>query len=108
MDDIESPLWFNAKNTFVLPEELRSETAQKACRYDFDRAIGVLGERLGDNTFLMGDEFTVPDLLLGHCANWAQIGAGWEIADESVLAYFDRVRSRPAYRRAIEVRDSFG
>lgn len=108
MDDIESPLWFNAKNTFVLPEELRSETAQKACRYDFDRAIGVLGERLGSNAYVMGSEFTLPDLLLGHCANWAQIGAGWEIDDGSVLAYFDRVRSRPAYRRAIEVRDSFG
>lgn len=107
MDDIESPLWFNAKNTFILPEELRSETAMTACRYDFDRAIGVLGERLGEKTFVMGEEFTVPDLLLGHCANWAQVGAGWEVPEGSVLAYFDRVRSRPAYKRAIEIRDGF-
>ncbi len=107
MDDIESPLWFNAKNTFILPEELLSETAKRACRYDFDRAIGVLGERLGDSTFVMGEEFTVPDLLLGHCANWAQIGAGWDIPEGPVRAYSDLVRLRPAYKRAIKIRDSF-
>lgn len=107
MDDIESPLWWNAKHTFILPEELRNETAQKACRYDFDRAVSVLSERLGANTYVMGDEFTVPDILFGHCANWAQHGAGWEITAGPVLDYFDRVRARPAMERAIKIRDSF-
>ena len=32
LDDVDSILWFNAKNTFVLPEELRSEKAREACR----------------------------------------------------------------------------
>lgn len=107
MDDIESPLWFNAKNSFILPEELRSETAQKACRYDFDRALGVLETRLGQKTFCMGDEFTVPDILLGHCANWAQKGAEWVLPAGPAVSYFDRVRDRPAYHRAIEVRERF-
>ncbi|MCH9809054.1 MAG: glutathione S-transferase family protein [Alphaproteobacteria bacterium] len=107
MDDIESPLWFNAKNTFILPEDLRSETAQKACKYDFERAVGVLSERLGTNTYVMGEEFTVPDILLGHCANWAQHGAGWEIPAGAALEYFDRVRARPAMQRAIKIRDSY-
>lgn len=107
MDDIESPLWFNAKNSFILPEELRSETAQKACRYDFDRALKVLETRLGTNTFVTGDEFTVPDILMGHCANWAQKGAEWEIPASPALDYFDRVRDRPAYHRAVEVRGRY-
>ncbi|MBU1212251.1 MAG: glutathione S-transferase family protein [Alphaproteobacteria bacterium] len=107
VDDIESPLWFNAKNTFILPEDLRSETAQKACRYDFDRALGVLETRLGQKTYVMGDEFTVPDILLGHCANWAQKGAEWELSAGSARDYFDRVRDRPAYHRAIAVRDRY-
>ncbi|MGI9464874.1 MAG: glutathione S-transferase N-terminal domain-containing protein, partial [Aestuariivirgaceae bacterium] len=42
LDDVDSLLWFSAKNTFVLPEELRSETAQKACKFDFDRSMGFL------------------------------------------------------------------
>lgn len=107
MDDIESPLWFNAKNDFILPEELRSQTAMKACRYDFDRAIGILETRLGDKQFCTGDDFTVPDILLGHCANWAQKGAEWEIPAGPALDYFDRVRDRPAYHRAMEVRNRY-
>lgn len=107
MDDIESPLWFNAKNDFILPEELRSETAMRACHYDFCRALGVLEARLGDKTYCTGDQFTVPDILLGHCANWAQKGAAWEIPAGPALDYFDRVRDRPACLRAMEVRDRY-
>lgn len=107
MDDIESPLWFNAKHTFILPEDLRSDTARKACRYDFDRALSVLETRLGEKTYLMGEEFTVPDILMGHCANWAQLGAEWELPASAALDYFDRVRDRPAYHRAFEVRNRY-
>ncbi len=105
LDDVDSVLWFKAKNTFVLPEELRSETAQDACKYEFDRAMGFLETRLGSSTYVMGDEFTVPDLVLGHCAGWAVNGAGWEIPDGPVADYVERVRSRPACVRALEIRD---
>ncbi len=107
MDDVELALWFNAKNTFILPVALRSETAQAACRYEFERAMKVLETRLGANTYVMGEQFTVPDLLLGHCANWAEHDAGWKLPNGSPLEYFERVRSRPGYLRAVEVRDRF-
>ena len=45
--------------------------------------------------------FTIPDLLLGHCANWAQ-GAKFEIPEGPVADYFKRVTDRPAYQRAKE------
>lgn len=107
LDDVDSVLWFNAKNTFVLPEELRSKTAQKACRYEFDRSIKILETRLGDNAYMMGDSFTVPDLLLGHCAGWAINGAGWAISSKPVSDYVERVRSRPACVKALEIRETF-
>lgn len=107
LDDVDSVLWFNAKNTFVLPEELRSETAQKACRFEFDKAMKILEQRLGDKTYVMGDEFTLPDLLLGHCAGWAVNGAGWIVEPKSVADYFERVRSRPACQKALEIRETF-
>lgn len=107
LDDIDSALWFNAKNTFVLPEELRSETARKACRYEFDKALAIMETRLGDKTYVMGDDFTVPDLILGHCAGWAINGAGWTIASKPVAAYFERVRSRPACIKALEIRETY-
>ena len=34
IDEIDGALWVNAKHGFILPEELRSETAQKASKHD--------------------------------------------------------------------------
>ncbi|MEO1207409.1 MAG: glutathione S-transferase family protein [Pseudomonadota bacterium] len=108
VDDLESTLWFNAKNTFILPERLRSDTAKAACKYDFDRTMKVLEARLGSQTYVMGDDFTVPDVVLGHCASWAEDGAKWNLPDGAVKDYADRVRARPAHARAIAARDRFG
>jgi glutathione S-transferase len=105
VDDLESPLWFNAKNTFVLPEELRSQAAQTACKYDFDRALDHFAQRLGTNEYVTGAEFCVPDLLIGHCLNWAENGAGWPIPDGPVRAYLNRIRTRPAFQRVTAARD---
>jgi glutathione S-transferase len=105
VDDLESPLWFNAKNTFVLPEDLRSQAAQTACKYDFDRALDHFAERLDTNEYVTGAEFCVPDLLIGHCLNWAENGAGWPIPDGPVRAYLNRIRTRPAFQRVTAARD---
>jgi glutathione S-transferase len=47
----------------------------------------------------MGDTFTVPDLLLGHCAGWAK-AFGWTVPDGNVTDYFARIAARPAYLAA--------
>lgn len=104
VDDIEAPLWFCAKNTFVLPEELRSETAKAACKHDFDRAMTHLAARLGAGPYAMGEEFTVPDLLVGFCLAWAE-SIGWQLPEGAVKDYSARIRWRPAYLRAVAARE---
>lgn len=99
VDDVESGLWQAAKHTFVLPPEYRVEDAKRAARFDFDRAMTALSARLGHNTYVMGDAFTVPDLLLGHCAGWAK-AMGWTLPEGNVGEYFGRVAGRPAYMAA--------
>lgn len=106
MDDIELPLWVYAKHDFILPEALRSKTTQKACAHEFKNAIAAFGERLGDKPYVMGEDFTVPDLLLGHCGKWAQNGPGWELPAGPVADYFARAVNRPAYQRADQIRNS--
>jgi len=69
--------------------------------------MNVLEKRLGDNEYVMGDAFTVPDLILAHCAGWAINGAGWTIGPKTVADYFERVRSRPACVKALEIRETF-
>lgn len=104
VDDVESSLWTAAKHTFVLPAELRVEGAKTACQHDFNKAMEHLALRLGSKTYVMGEMFTVPDLLLGHCAGWAT-SMNWTIPEGNVSAYVARVRSRPAFARATAVRE---
>lgn len=99
IDDVESGLWQNSKHTFAIPEEYRVADAKRAARFDFDRAMTTLSERLGARTYVMGDVFTVPDIILGHCGGWAAV-TGWEIPPGNVADYMARVRGRPAFLAA--------
>ncbi len=102
-DDVESSLWTAAKHTFVYPKELRVEDAKKASQFDFDRAMTALSQRLGENDYVTGDDFMVPDLLLGHCLGWGK-SMGWTIPEGNLTDYFDRVRARDAYKASTAAR----
>ena len=104
VDDVESCLWTAAKHTFVLPKELRVPEAKTACKHDFDRAMGFFSQRLADKAYVMGDTFTVPDIILGHCGGWAK-SMGWSLPDGNVGAYFARVTARPGALRAFATRE---
>lgn len=100
VEAVDGPLWLAARHSFVLPEAERLPGIKDAMRADFARAMVGLGARLGAGPWLMGDRFTVPDLLLGHCAGWAEL-AKFALPDGPVGAYLARVRARPALRRAL-------
>lgn len=100
IDEIEGALWTSAKNSFVHPEDKRTPAVKETCRYEFGLAMERLGKRLGDNDFATGDMMTVPDILFGHCAGWAK-AAKFDLPAGTVGAYFDRLRARPAFTRAV-------
>ena len=104
MDDVEGPLWVAAKHSFALPEQYRVPDVKRACQFDFDRAMKALSERLGSRAYVMGEDFTVPDLLLGHCGGWAAMNK-WDIPAGNVASYMARVRARPAFARAMKTRE---
>lgn len=99
IDDVESGLWQAAKHTFAIPEEYRVPDAKRAFEFDFGRSMRALSARLGDKPYVMGDTFTVPDLVLGHCGGWAA-ATGWQIPEGNVTRYMARVRDRPAFHAA--------
>lgn len=100
VDEVEGALWTAGKHSFVLPEALRVPQIKATCRAEFARAMETLAARLGDRPFVAGDAFTVPDLLLGHCAGWAE-AAKFDLPDGPVGAYFARLRARPALAAAM-------
>jgi glutathione S-transferase len=105
IDELDSALWVAAKHKFVLPKELRVPDVIKSCKWDWDRAMGVFEQRLGDNEYVMGEKFTVPDIIIGHVAGWAQ-SSGFDWPENAVTDYFNRVRSRPAFKKAWEIREN--
>ena len=75
-----------------------SSRAGPNARAEFTASVETLERRLGDGPFLMGERFTVPDLLLGHCVGWAA-AARFAVPGGRLGAYFRRIRDRPAYAR---------
>lgn len=100
LDELDGALWWAAKNSFVLPEDLRSDKAAAACEYDYRRGLGHLEARLGDNQFVTGDEFTVPDLIIGHCMGWGINVMKWIPPKGPLRDYLARLRERPAFKAA--------
>lgn len=102
-DEIDGSLWCAARNTFILPEEKRVPEIKETLMWEFSRSIKTLEKRLGDNTYLMGDKMTVPDIVLAHCGGWAR-NAGFDVGDGPIRAYFKRMITRDGYIRADKIR----
>lgn len=80
----------------------RNPERAAAARRRFDAAAGAVSDALGDEDYLVGGRFTVADVLVGSALAFthrAGLAAG---LPENLTAYVDRLRDRPAYRRAGE------
>jgi len=103
LDELDAALWTAARNSFVLPKDKRVPEIKETLKWEFAQSLKTLEARMGDNEFLMGDTITVPDLILAHCGGWARM-AGFDIPDGVLRAYFKRIISRPAYKKASGLR----
>ncbi len=106
LDEMDSILWMAAKHKLFLPENKRASGIEEACAFEFAAATERLSQRIGENEFIFGDSFTVPDIFATHCANWATGMFGWEIPQANVNAYLERNRNRPAYLKAVAMREA--
>jgi glutathione S-transferase len=66
---------------------------------EFQVALALLSEGLGDKTYILGDEFSIADVLLGHTLLWAD-AFKQPIEQSNVQAYYQRVCARPALAAA--------
>ncbi len=99
LSELEQPLWTMGKHKFALPKEYRVRSVQKTAGFEFMRASRILEEGLKGNSYLVGEHFTMADLLAVHTLNWAhvfKIDHGSSLLDE----YRDRVKARDAWQRA--------
>ena len=97
-DELDSALWVAARHSFVLPHEMRVPEVKVTLKWEYERNLGFLADEVS-GTYLMGEQMTVPDIVLTHCLRWARAARFPEPPDE-LGAYLDRMEARPALRRA--------
>lgn len=103
LDEVDALLWVAARHSFVLPAERRIPEIKPALHWEFERFQERLVARMASNLergpFLMGETFTLPDIVLTHCLGWS-ISAKFPPLLPELKAYGQAMRARPAYVRA--------
>jgi glutathione S-transferase len=81
----------------------REPMPQMACGYgDYDSVMRVVAAQLEQGPWLLGDRFTAADVLWGGALNYGML---FKLVPEWTVFrdYVERVRSRPAIKRAFEL-----
>lgn len=98
--ELEQALWTQAKHKFALPGEQRVPAVLPTAAWEFQRAIRALERRFDGEGWLVGDHFTLADLLLAHTLGWATQFK--KRLPPALEAYRQRASARPALARARE------
>ncbi|MDF2232347.1 glutathione S-transferase family protein [Albimonas sp. CAU 1670] len=99
VDELEGACWTAAKNEFIHPEDKRSPV-KPTCAYEFELAQKRLERMLGKGPWVMGETFTIADILIAHTLSWGERMFQWPLT-EKLAAYKDRAMSRPALGAAM-------
>jgi len=99
--ELEQPLWTIGKHKFALPKERRVPEVFETSAWEFQKALALLSAGLGDKKYILGDDFSAADILLGHTLFW---GAGFKqpIEQENLKSYIERLKTRPCLLSAKE------
>lgn len=98
--ELEQPLWTLGKHKFALPKEYRVDAIIKTAIYEFSRALEPLSQSMQNKKYLVGDRFTVADIMAGQTLLWA-IKYDVPVGIPHLLQYANELKSRPAFKRVI-------
>ncbi|MDE0766167.1 MAG: glutathione S-transferase family protein [Amylibacter sp.] len=96
LDELDAVLWTAARHTFVLPEDKRVKGIKETLRWEFSKSLKTLDDRMIEGPNLMGEKFTIPDIILTHIGGWARV-AKFDLPDGRLRDYFRHQIKRPAY-----------
>lgn len=98
--ELEQPLWTMGKHKFALPEEHRVKEIFATAAWEYQKALALLSQGLGEQDYLLGEAFTAVDILTAHTLQW---GVKFEqpLEQANLNAYRERVMSRPARVKAL-------
>jgi glutathione S-transferase len=95
---LEPPVLQVFMNTVMLPEVERSAAQETAGRAQFAEVAKVIAAGLGDRPYLLGNEFSAADVMIGSTLAWASF-MGLLDGQPVLASYVERLTQRPAYQR---------
>ncbi len=95
---LEPPVLQVFFNTVMLPEAERSAKAEEEGRTKFAVVASVLSQALTGKTFLLGEQFSAADVMIGSTLSWGQF-MGLLNGQPVLEAYAKRLSERPAFQR---------
>lgn len=99
LTELDAPLWTIAKHPFGLPRERRVPAVIETASWEFRNAVKLLADALEHNQCLIGNSFSVADILAGHTLIWAQ-SARFQLASHALQTYLEIITARPSLERA--------
>lgn len=101
LTELEQPLWSMGKHRFAIPEEYRIAEMLNTAAWEYQRALELLEKGLGNNNYILGNEFSAADILLAHTLKWG-VNFKQELNQSALQDYLQRCTGRDALARAIE------
>ncbi|GLQ32269.1 glutathione S-transferase family protein [Litoribrevibacter albus] len=95
LTELEQPLWTMGKHKFAIPKEYRVAEVLPTAAWEFQRALTVLSKGLGDKEYILGDSFSVADLLIAQTLRWG-LSFKQAIEQPNLIDYLNRMESRSA------------
>lgn len=96
---LEPPIVALAQHTRFLPEAERQPALAERARQQLEPALRVLEQELGGREFIVGESFTVADVLVSATLSYANLFGALE-RFPGLKAYMQRHLERPAAKRA--------
>jgi glutathione S-transferase len=85
---------------FLAPEDKRDNWTAGYLKSSFAKRLGFVETALGDSPYIVGGDFTAADISVGYPIGMAGFAADIELSPK-LKSYHERLKSRPAYQRAV-------
>ena len=98
LDEVDAVLWAASRRSLGLSKMRDAEAIRGAFEAEYARNIDRILTQI-KGPCLMGEDITIPDIVLTHCGGWAFV-AKFPTDNAEFKNYLKTMRARPAYQRA--------